>query len=68
MKKNILGAREKTCDKCNGTMFFIKVKGLGIVSQCKCGNFISVAFAVIPPFEIHENKVYEFDEKGIEIV
>ena len=48
MKKNILGAREKTCDKCNGTMFFIKVKGLGIVSQCKCGNCVS-------GFEIHEN-------------
>lgn len=61
MKKNILGAREKTCDKCNGTMFFIKVKGLGIISQCKCGNCVS-------GFEIHENKVYEFDEKGIEIV
>ena len=61
MKKNILGAREKTCDKCNGTMFFIKVKDLGIVSQCKCGNSVS-------GFEIHENKVYEFDEKGIEIV
>ena len=41
MKKNILGGKDKACDRCGGRMTFIKVKGIGVVSQCSCGNTVS---------------------------
>ena len=42
MKRNILGGKENSCMNCGGTMVHIKVKGLGVVSQCKeCGNLVN---------------------------
>ena len=39
--KKIVGAKEHVCSMCGNTMFYIKVKGIGIVSQSKRGNCIS---------------------------
>lgn len=37
--RRILGGREKGCDYCRGTVVYLQVKYLGIVSQCKdCGS------------------------------
>lgn len=42
MKKKFLGAREKVCDRCGGTMVFLKVKSVGTISQCiECSNCVS---------------------------
>ena len=56
--KNILGGKEKACTICGATVVFLKVKRLGIVSQCKeCGS-------TQPGRLKDEVKIYEFDEKG----
>jgi hypothetical protein len=40
--KNIVGAKENVCPHCQGTMIHLKVKGLGVVSQCReCGNLVN---------------------------
>ena len=40
--KNIVGAKEGVCDRCGNAIVFLKVKGLGVVSQCKeCGNLVN---------------------------
>lgn len=37
--KKIIGGKEKSCEFCGGTIVYLKVKGLGIVSNCKeCGS------------------------------
>ena len=42
MKKNIVGMRANSCPMCRGDMAFIKIKGLGTISQCrKCSNTVS---------------------------
>ena len=33
--KKVLGGKEKSCINCGGTMIHLKVKGLGVVSQCR---------------------------------
>lgn len=39
--KKILGGKEKACNCCGGTVVYLKVKRLGIVSQCRdCGNMV----------------------------
>lgn len=41
MKKKILGGKDKTCSMCGSMMIYIKVKGIGTISQCKaCGSII----------------------------
>lgn len=36
--KRILGGKEKACNCCGGTVVYLQVKRLGIVSQCtECG-------------------------------
>ena len=56
--KKIVGAKEHACDKCNGTMVFLKVKGIKVVSQClSCGNCISGRAK-------DQVKVYSFDKEG----
>ena len=40
--KKVLGDKEKSCINCGGTMIHLKVKGLGVVSQCReCGNLVN---------------------------
>lgn len=40
--KKVLGGKEKSCINCGGTMIHLKVKGLGVVSQCReCGNLVN---------------------------
>lgn len=37
--KKIIGGKEKACEFCGGTIVYLKVKGLGIISNCKeCGS------------------------------
>ena len=36
--KKVLGGKEKSCINCGGTMIHLKVKGLGVVSQCQIGR------------------------------
>lgn len=56
--KKIVGAKEHVCDKCNGTMVFLKVKGIKVVSQClTCGNCMSGRVK-------DQVKVYLFDKEG----
>ena len=55
--KKIVGAKEHVCSMCGNTMFYIKVKGIGIVSQCKCGNCISGRAK-------DEVVIYSFDKEG----
>ena len=38
-------------------MFYLKVKGIGIASQCKCGNCISCRAK-------DEVVIYSFDKEG----
>ena len=39
--KKILGGRENACICCGGTMVYLQVKRLGVVSQCReCGCMI----------------------------
>lgn len=39
--KRILGGKEKSCPMCGGTVVYLQVKRLGIVSQCRdCGNMV----------------------------
>lgn len=36
--KNVLGGSEHACSHCGGTVVYLKVKRLGVVSQCRdCG-------------------------------
>ena len=40
--KKVLGGKEKSYINCGGTMMHLKVKGLGVVSQCReCGNLVN---------------------------
>ena len=40
--KNIVGAKKGVCDRYGNAMVFLKVKGLGTISQCrKCSNTVS---------------------------
>ena len=40
--KKVLRGKEKSCINCGGTMIHLKVKGLGVVSQCReCGNLVN---------------------------
>lgn len=40
--KKVLGGKEKICINCGGTMIHLKVKGLGVASQCrKCCNLVN---------------------------
>ena len=40
--KKVLGGKEKSCINCGGTMIHLKVKGLGVVSQCReCCNLVN---------------------------
>ena len=56
--RKILGGKEKACTMCGSTVVFLKVKGLGTVSQCKeCGS-------TEPGRLKDEIKIYEFNEKG----
>lgn len=60
--RKILGGKEKACTMCGSTVVFLKVKGLGTVSQCKeCG---SVELGRLKD----EVKIYEFNEKGEPII
>lgn len=37
--KKIVGAKENSCHMCGGTVMYLQVKRLGIVSQCReCGS------------------------------
>ena len=37
--KKILGGKENSCHMCGGTVVYLQVKRLGIVSQCReCGS------------------------------
>lgn len=39
LMKKILGGKEKACGCCGGTVVYLHLKRLGIVSQCKeCGS------------------------------
>lgn len=39
--KKILGGKENSCPACGGTVVYLQVKRLGIVSQCSdCGNMV----------------------------
>ncbi len=39
--KRILGGKECCCPMCGGTVVYLQVKRLGVVSQCRdCGNMI----------------------------
>ena len=56
--RKILGGKEKACTMCGSTVVFLKVKGLGTVSQCKeCGS-------TQPGRLKDEIKIYEFDKEG----
>ena len=56
--RKILGGKEKACTMCGSTVVFLKVKGLGTVSQCKeCGS-------TEPGRLKDEIKIYAFNEKG----
>ena len=56
--RKILGGKEKACTMCGSTVVFLKVKGLGTVSQCKkCGS-------TEPGRLKDEIKIYKFNEKG----
>lgn len=37
--KKIVGGKEKACGCCGGTVVYLQVKRLGVVSQCReCGS------------------------------
>ena len=36
--KKIVGGKDNICPTCGSAMLYIKIKGLGIVSQCKHCN------------------------------
>ena len=56
--RKILGGKEKACTMCGSTVVFLKVKGLGTVSQCKeCG---STQLGRLKD----EIQIYEFDKEG----
>ena len=56
--RKILGGKEKACTMCGSTVVFLKVQGLGTVSQCKeCG---STELGRLKD----EIKIYKFNEKG----
>lgn len=56
--RKILGGKEKACTMCGSTVVFLKVKGIGTVSQCKeCGSVEKGRLK-------DEVKIYEFNEKG----
>ena len=56
--RKILGGKEKACTMCGSTVVFLKVKGLGTVSQCKeCGS-------TEPGRLKDEIIIYNFNEKG----
>lgn len=39
MMKKILGGKERACRYCSGTVVYLKVRYLGVVTQCKnCGS------------------------------
>lgn len=60
--RKVLGGKEKACTMCGSTVVFLKVKGLGTVSQCKeCGS------AELGRLK-DEVKIYEFNEKGEPII
>ena len=60
--RKILGGKEKACTMCGSTVVFLKVKGLGTVSQCKeCGS-------TEPGRLKDEVIIYEFNEKGEMII
>lgn len=40
--KKILGGKEHGCINCGGTMIYINIPRIGVVSQCReCGNCVS---------------------------
>lgn len=40
--KKIVGGKENSCRFCGGTMVYLKIKGLGVVSNCRqCGSIES---------------------------
>lgn len=56
--KKIVGGKEKACGCCGGTVVYLQVKRLGVVSQClSCGNCIS-------GMAKDQVKVYSFDKEG----
>lgn len=61
MKKNILGAKEGVCPHCSGTMVYIKLKGINVISQClECGCAMNGRAR-------DETKIYTFDFKEIDL-
>lgn len=56
--RKVLGGKERACSMCGSTVIFLKVKGLGTVSQCKeCGTLEKGRVK-------DEVKIYTYDEKG----
>lgn len=54
--RKILGGKEHVCDKCNGTMVYIYIPRIGVVSQCReCGNCVSGRVK-------EEVKIYSYQE------
>ena len=59
MKKNIVGMYENSCPMCGGNIAFIKIKGLGISSQCQnCGTLTKGRIK-------NELQVYTYDFKEV---
>ena len=57
--KNIVGAKEGVCDRCGNAIVFLKVKGLGTISQCrKCSNTVSGRMK-------DELQIYTYDFKEV---
>ena len=54
--KRILGGKENSCPVCGGTVVYLQVKRLGIVSQCKECN------SVVKGRAKDEFKIYTYSE------
>lgn len=55
--KRILGEKDGVCPHCGGTMIYLDIKKIGVVSQCReCGNCVSGRVK-------DEVKIYSYEEK-----
>lgn len=54
--KRILGGKDGVCPHCGGTMIYLDIKKIGVVSQCReCG-------CTTPGRERDETQIYTFEE------
>lgn len=57
MKKIIVGGKDNICPECGSSMLYLKVKTLGIISQCK------LCSCTVQGRARDEVKIYSYEEK-----